>query len=134
MGQQQLLLIVLGVIIVGIAVVAGLNIFQQSAFESNRDAVILDLNQIAQKAQQYVRKPASMGGPASGDFTGVTLSTLGIAASNENGSFAISGTPGANLVIDGTLKEDGDGDGTYAVYTITIPPFGTPTLVMSTGD
>ncbi|RKY89677.1 hypothetical protein DRQ09_00965 [candidate division KSB1 bacterium] len=134
MGQQQLLLIVLGVIIVGIAVVAGLNIFNQSAFESNRDAVILDLNQIAQKAQQYLRKPASMGGPTTGDFTGVTLATLGVNPTNENGSFAISGTPGATLVVTGTLKEDGDGDGTLAVYSITIPTVGTPTLATVTAD
>ncbi len=62
MGQQQLLLIVLGVIIVGIAVVVGINVFTASASQSNRDAVIADLTNIASMAQQHFRKPAALGG------------------------------------------------------------------------
>jgi len=46
MGQQQLLLIVLGVIIVGIAVVVGINLFNANATNANRDGVISDLNKI----------------------------------------------------------------------------------------
>jgi len=62
MGQQQLLLIVLGVIIVGIAVVVGINVFTASSVNSNRDAVIADLTTLASMAQQYYRKPIAMGG------------------------------------------------------------------------
>ncbi|MFA5806638.1 MAG: hypothetical protein WC879_18560 [Melioribacteraceae bacterium] len=64
MGQQQLLLIVLGVIIVGIAVVVGINVFTASASSANRDAVIADLTNLAAMAQQHYRKPASLGGGA----------------------------------------------------------------------
>ena len=39
MGQQQLLLIVLGVIVVGIAVVVGTKLFNANAVSSNRDGV-----------------------------------------------------------------------------------------------
>ena len=39
MGQQQLLLIVLGVIVVGIAVAVGMNQFSTSATEANRDGL-----------------------------------------------------------------------------------------------
>lgn len=62
MGQQQLLLIVLGVIIVGIAVVVGINVFTASSKNANRDAVIADLTTLAAMAQQYYRKPTAMGG------------------------------------------------------------------------
>ena len=62
MGQQQLLLIVLGVIIVGIAVVVGINVFTASSANANRDAVISDLTTLAAMAQQYYRKPVAMGG------------------------------------------------------------------------
>ena len=62
MGQQQLLLIVLGVIIVGIAVVVGINVFTASSVEANRDAVIADLTNIGAMAQQYYRKPEQLGG------------------------------------------------------------------------
>ncbi|MDZ7766193.1 MAG: hypothetical protein U5K00_17525 [Melioribacteraceae bacterium] len=47
MGQQQLLLIVLGVIIVGIAVVVGINVFTASSAAANRDAVISDLTNLS---------------------------------------------------------------------------------------
>ncbi|MBK8944124.1 MAG: hypothetical protein IPM32_02535 [Ignavibacteriae bacterium] len=62
MGQQQLLLIVLGVIIVGIAVVVGINVFTASSMNANRDAVIADLTTLAAMAQQFYRKPVAMGG------------------------------------------------------------------------
>ena len=53
MGQQQLLLIVLGVIIVGIAVVVGINVFTASAASSNRDAITSDLTNLASLSQEY---------------------------------------------------------------------------------
>lgn len=62
MGQQQLLLIVLGVIIVGIAVVVGINVFTASSLQANNNAVIADLQTIGSMAQQYYRKPTAMGG------------------------------------------------------------------------
>lgn len=62
MGQQQLLLIVLGVIIVGIAVVVGINVFTASSLQANNNAVIADLTTIGSMAQQFYRKPTAMGG------------------------------------------------------------------------
>jgi len=50
MGQQQLLLIVLSVIIVGIAVVVGINMFSASAASSNLEAVSNDLLNLASRA------------------------------------------------------------------------------------
>jgi hypothetical protein len=47
MGQQQLHLIVLGIILVGLTVIMGLVSFQINAVQSNRDAVIMDLNHLA---------------------------------------------------------------------------------------
>ena len=43
MGQQQLLLIILGVIVVGIAVAVGITMFSDSAVNANRDAMVNDL-------------------------------------------------------------------------------------------
>ena len=72
MGQQQLLLIVLGVIVVGIAVVVGINLFTANAVSSNRDGVVTDLNNLGTMAQQHYRKPTSMGGGGY-TFTGWTV-------------------------------------------------------------
>ena len=69
MGQQQLLLIVLGVIVVGIAVVVGINLFNANSVSSNRDGVVSDLNNLGAMAQQFYKKPTSMGGGGNA-FTG----------------------------------------------------------------
>ncbi|OGU73256.1 MAG: hypothetical protein A2V93_03040 [Ignavibacteria bacterium RBG_16_34_14] len=70
MGQQQLLLIVLGVIVVGIAVVVGINLFNANAVSSNRDGVVSDLNNLGAMAQQHYKKPGSMGGGSNTFNTG----------------------------------------------------------------
>jgi len=62
MGQQQLLLIVLGVIIVGIAVVVGINLFNANAEESTKDGIVSDCTNLGAMAQQFYKKPTSMGG------------------------------------------------------------------------
>ena len=89
MGQQQLLLIVLGVIIVGIAVVVGINLFNSSAKDAGRDQVISQLTNLASKAQQYYKKPTSLGG-GNNAFAGFAL-----AASEDSssiGNFVVSST------------------------------------------
>jgi hypothetical protein len=73
MGQQQLLLIILGVIIVGIAVAVGITMFKTNAVSANRDALVNDLTNLAARAQQYYRRPTSLGGGGQ-SFTGFVLS------------------------------------------------------------
>ncbi len=89
MGQQQLLLIVLGVIIVGIAIAVGISMFKSNAQSSNRDQVINDLNNLAAKAQQYFRKPTAMAGGGQ-SFTNFSLAPVD--TGNANGSYSLSGT------------------------------------------
>ncbi|MEJ2634401.1 MAG: hypothetical protein P8184_03805 [Calditrichia bacterium] len=86
MGQQQLLLIVLGIIIVGIAIAVGVNMFQSSAVDTNRQAMIGDLANLAAKAQRYYRTPTELGGGAQ-TFNGFALGRLDTA--NGNGSFRL---------------------------------------------
>ena len=62
MGQQQLLLIVLGVIIVGIAVVVGINLFNANARESTKDTMVSEATNLGAMAQQYFKKPIALGG------------------------------------------------------------------------
>jgi Tfp pilus assembly protein PilE len=115
MGQQQLLLIILGVIVVGIAVAVGITMFQDNAVSANRDAVANDLINLASKAQQYYRRPTALGG-GQGQFIGITMKNLvnttsTTAWSNPNGSYTI-GTPtaGAQGYVDvtGTGTENGN--------------------------
>lgn len=65
MGTQQILLIVLSVIIVGIAVAVGITMFNQQAVNSNRNACIADMNNFAAQAMAWYRTPATHGGAGS---------------------------------------------------------------------
>jgi len=113
MGQQQLLLIVLGVIIVGIAIAVGITMFSSSSVSANRDAVVNDLNNLASKAQQYWRKPAEMAG-GNRSFLNFALDTRDTA--NANGSYSVNVT--ADMVlITGVGKEIGN-DKTTGVKVI----------------
>lgn len=122
MGQQQLLLIVIGVIIVGIAIVVGINLASTSAQSANRDAVIADLNNIGAFAQQYYRKPTTMGGGGN-SFTGWTIPPN--LTSTANGRYTLSGNPQATVVtIIGTGNEIGNDGKTKVKATAVVTPTG----------
>lgn len=62
MGQQQLLLIVLGIIIVGVAVVAAITLFRQHAINSKRNLVMNETITLASEAISYYKKPKIIAG------------------------------------------------------------------------
>ena len=99
MGQQQLLLIVLGFIVVGIAVVVGINLFNASAEEANKDGIVSDCTNLGAMAQQYYKKPGSMGGGGN-SFVGWVIPT-GL-DSTANGTYVASGLSLTNATITGT--------------------------------
>ncbi len=94
MGQQQLLLIILGVIIVGIAVAVGISMFTSQSDEATKDQVVQDLNNLCTASYQYRIKPASLGG-GSNSFVGFNPSSKLLNNTNIGGVYAISGTPTA---------------------------------------
>jgi len=75
---------VLTIIVVGMAISTGISMFKSNAMITNRDDMLNDLNNLAAKAQQYYRKPASMGG-GGGTFQGFVLSQMD--AENGNGVY-----------------------------------------------
>ena len=100
-------MIVLAVIIVGIAVAAGVSLFGSSAVTANRDAVLHDCQTVISYAQQYYKKPLTMGG-GQRSFTGLTLANLNWPASNLNGSYALNPAPANNVItVVGTGVEAG---------------------------
>ena len=62
MGQQQLMLIALGVILVGIAVAIGINLFSESGTDTNRHELVSALTTLSAMAQEYYQKPTMLGG------------------------------------------------------------------------
>jgi Tfp pilus assembly protein PilE len=114
MGQQQLLLIILGVIVVGIAVAVGITMFTDNAISANRDAVTNDLVNLAARAQQFYRRPTALGGGGN-NFTGLTADAAGLRkltnrATNANGTYSITSAGAATgVVLQGIGTEMVDG-------------------------
>ena len=108
MGQQQLLLLVLSAIIVGVSIVIGINMFSSGAVQANQDAVVQDCIMIAARAQEWYRKPDELGG-GSRSFTGgggITLAKLNIDSVNANVSSPFNLTVAPQLLtIVGTGVE-----------------------------
>ncbi|MEK7249030.1 MAG: hypothetical protein AAB209_01275 [Bacteroidota bacterium] len=103
MGQQQLLLIILGVIVVGIAVAVGITMFTDSAISANRDAVTNDLVNLASRAQQFYRRPSALGGGGN-SFVGLTADAAGLAkltskSTNANGTYSVITAGTSTLVV-----------------------------------
>jgi len=122
MGQQQLLLVILVTIIVGIATVVAINIFGTASEQANKDAVRQDLLAATVQAQGIWAKPTMLGG-AGRDFaanmtTSEILEALNIPGEldnpttptqveNENGTYSVNGTASNSLTLDGIAKSDG---------------------------
>ena len=94
MGQQQLILLVLVFIIVGIASVVAINTFQESKNSAAKDAARIDMLNAISSAQKYYLAPTSMGG---GDksFTGITFKDISIDSVNENTSYSLTASNGS---------------------------------------
>jgi len=114
MGIQQLMILVLSVIIIGLFIAVGIGMFNQNLVKQNRLAVIGDLTTLAGVAVSYYKTPADMGG---GDGTwhvgdlamwaGNNYNTRGNNISNANGSYALTAR-GDELTIIGIGKENGN--------------------------
>ena len=97
MGQQQQLLIILGVLIVAVAIAAGFGMLRSGSITVNRDAMINDMNIIASNAQEHYIRPAMMGG-GGGTFDGYSIPLR--LSRNVNGNYSVN-TNGNNLEING---------------------------------
>lgn len=115
MGQQQLLLVILVTIIVGIATVVAINTFGSAADAANLDAVRNDVAAIASGAQGYYMKPEMLGGGAR-TFDDITFNDFGFAANgissdgftaqNENGRYVIDGDGQTMTIIAHPASDD----------------------------
>ena len=133
MGQQQLLLLVLGIVIVGLAVVAGIQAFAENQRKANADGLEMTSIRLAVQAQAWLRSPIMWGGgmPVVGDrpadFTGLTLDfdILGYPVNASNEYVDLHGTyfgevDGANFVITATsLNTSGAGDNNVICVTVS---------------
>lgn len=132
MGQQQLLLVILVTIIVGIATVVAINTFGTAADQANIDAVNNDIATLASAAQGYYMRPDMLGGGGR-TFNDITFEGLAFpstftnnegtpTAVNENGRYELHDIGGQAFTIHAFPASSED----YA-------PAEDPTTAASTG-
>ncbi|MCS7229969.1 MAG: hypothetical protein RMJ81_06505 [Candidatus Kryptonium sp.] len=101
MGQQQLLLLVLGAIIVTIAIAVAINIFisrSGAIAEQYLNDTINDCLNIGQKAQAWARKPAELGG-GGWSFQNFSLSYINFPESTSYAKYKIAIRTTDSIVI-----------------------------------
>ena len=111
MGQQQLLLIILVTIIIGVATVIAINTMGETTLSANLDSVRQDMARIAVSAQGYYQKPSMMGGGDKSfnsngnpvnfrllNFPG-TITADPMIAFNHNGTYILSGQTNSEFLI-----------------------------------
>ncbi len=89
MGQQQMLLVLLGILIIGIAIAASFGLFESEEIGQNKQAMIHDILNVCIYAKRYYVRPISMGG-GSRSFVGFTIPTK--LQSTANGSYSVNPT------------------------------------------
>jgi len=133
MGQQQLLLIILGVIIVGVAIAVGISMFSGQSIQSNKDAILSDLNNLGADAYQFKIRPASMGGGNGAYDNSAGGAAYSIKASgpwgtsNPNATYSITAQSATSVTFQGSSKTvtastvtitfDANGSGNTPTYT-----------------
>ncbi len=118
MGQQQLLLIVLGILIVGIAIAVGLTLVQSNSADQNRESLTNYLVHIGALAQHYYHTPISMGGGGR-SFVGFKIADED--AENESGKYVISVGPSATgVTITATGNEIGIDETNFTTVSMAV--------------
>ena len=92
MGQQQLLLLVLATVIVGLATVAGIQAFEQGSARANQDALTNTAVKIASDIQAHAKEPTQFGGRgmdeiSDGSSSSLTLQELGYETTSGGGDY-----------------------------------------------
>lgn len=126
MGQQQLLLVILSVIVVGIAISIGIILFSTNAIEQKRNELINECALLASEAQLYYRKPKTIGGGGKA-FTGWTVPRQYI--TTEVGSFSAEVLSPEEVKITGTGNEVVTGSDSVKVELIVTPKLYQTTVI-----
>lgn len=128
MGQQQLLLVVLSLILISIAIYIGIELFQANAIEQKRLGLISECSDLARIAHQYYLKPAQMGGGGNSFLNWQIPVDL---RSTTNGNFEIESISNNQIVIIGVGTEVVTGSDSIKVQVnIPAPPDVFETIIL----
>ncbi len=146
MGTQQILLIVLSVIIVGIAIAVGIMMFNNQAYNSNQSAIAGELQNYAAQVIQFWKTPESQGGGGQleanntiakiAPFIGFTYTAPGGGGEpednllvSENGRYRIASTATNTVILEGIGNTAKNSNYPKITTTVVLNP-GTVTSVV----
>ena len=118
MGQQQILLIVLGIVVIGIAVAIGISLFRAHAISSKRDILINETINMAAQAIGYYKRTEEFGGGGK-SFIGWQIPPQ--LQNTINGSYIINAINKDEVVILATGTEVVTGSDSIQVKTTVNP-------------
>ncbi len=119
MGQQQMLLVLMAAMIIGIAIVLGLTMYQENALAANQDDLRDALMTVAARAQGWYRRPASLGGGAR-SFAQISWTKIHFDSSTTSGEFTMTNKQQGSFRITGVSKEDPSWSFSLVVYADSI--------------
>lgn len=88
MGQQQIFLILLVTVVVGIATIVAIFNFQETHNNSVYEAIQQDILQAQTQSIAYVKKAKTMGG-GGGSYLGITRDDVMLPVQNENAAYSL---------------------------------------------
>ena len=101
MGQQQLLLMLMVTVIVGIMTIVAINLFENSRDEGYKDTIRQDVMEAATIGQLYYKKNTMLGG-GGGSFTNITLFDIQLDSSNVITTYEITERAGNYFKLTAT--------------------------------
>ena len=104
MGQQQLLLLVLCVVIVALAVTMGIDSFERNIEKETYDQMKSEAVRLAGEAIAWRHKPISMGGANPRYLTGLTFHALGYPTSGADPRDSHTDTYSRSIRLENTVR------------------------------
>ena len=118
MGQQQILLIILGIVVIAIAVAVGISLFRAHAISSKRDILVNETIDMAAQAIGYYKRTREFGGGGK-SFIGWQIPPQ--LQNTINGSYVINAINKDEVVIIATGTEVVTGNDSIQVKTTVSP-------------
>lgn len=135
MGQNQLLIIILGMVVIGVTIAVAIILVNENAITANKDAMATDLINISARAQQYYNTPASMAGGGH-SYVGLTADAAGMLklvsrnmSLNGNGEYSIRTAGTSSQVILQGVGNNTMSDGSYPTLSCVIRPGNASVLI-----
>jgi len=118
MGAQQLLLLALSLLIVGVAIAVGIFLFTDNAIQQTRDQIQNEMLQLSVRARVYYRTPLNLGGGEHSFDNLTSISQLTTQAAGINATYSFVNN-GESLTLTAIGRETG-ADGATPIRIVMV--------------